>query len=105
MKTLLGTLIDKAKDNLGDYLISTSLCEMAIDRKKYESEVKSLTPQIFENIILVYIAKHELRYSQFLNHWNSELTTHLNAISDYTIKNDFPEKRRKVIIFPLLTSI
>lgn len=93
MRTLQMMIYEKLSEMMQDSL----LLEMAIDRSNYENEVKSATKQIFINFILVYIAKHNSSYSRLLNHWKSELSTHMNHIADYTIKNDSSSKRKKVI--------
>lgn len=99
MKTLMMKLMENPTiyESLTRKLQDSYLYEMAIDRSKYEDEVKSTTKEIFTNIILVYIASHNNAYSHLLNHWKTELNTHMNHIADYTIKNDSALKRKKVI--------
>lgn len=96
--SLLQFLLTEAMYNkLGDKLLETRLCQMAIDRAKYKERVENLIDQISQNAILVYIATHNKEYSQLLNHWKVELNAHIDSIRRLHIKNDSKEKRSKII--------
>lgn len=96
--SLLQMLLTEAMYNkLGDMLLETRLCQMAIDRSKYKEKVDAEIDQIVINMILVRIASYNSKYSQLLNHWKTELRSHIDNIRKLTIKNDSSNKRKKII--------
>lgn len=90
-------LTESLYNKLGDYLIGTRLCEMAIERSMYKEKVENIIDQISQNAILVYIASHNEKYESLLNHWKTELNTHLTSIQRLQIKKDSREKRMNII--------
>lgn len=96
--SLLQMLLTEAMYNkLGDMLLETRLCQMAIDRSKYKEKVDAEIDQIIINMILVRIASHNSKYSQLLNHWKIELRSNIDNIRKLSIKNDSADKRKKII--------
>lgn len=96
--SLLQFLLTEAMYNkLGDKLLETRLCQMAIDRSKYKEKVDAEIDQIVINMILVRISSHNSKYSQLLNHWKTKLRSHIDNIRKLSIKNDSADKRKKII--------
>lgn len=74
------------------------LLEMAMERKAFKERVEHLLPQIIENWCLIYYSRITNTNAQLINHWKSELNTHISSVISYQIKgNNQPQKRSKVI--------
>lgn len=97
MKLLNKKIKEHLCDKFVDILQDSLLLEMAIDRKKYEDKVDNETDQIIINMILVKLSSHNKKYENLANHWKGELRGHIENIRKLTIKNDSPEKRKKII--------
>lgn len=102
----LSQLLYETFCNVGDSIMNSRLCEMALDRKEYLSKIENLVDQVLENMVLVkmgslYNTKKygDIPYTFILNkeHWKTELIAHLRKMSSYKIKNDNVNKRKSAL--------
>ena len=78
-------IVRTLSEYLADALQGTHLLDMAITRADYIKNLDSLFPQIVQNWCLVkYGNEHHL---PLVNHWKTELRSHLLKLNGYNIKS------------------
>lgn len=75
------------KEYIADYLSQTELFEMAIDRNTFKKRVESIFPQIAQNWCLIRYARVNDTHANLVNHWKTELITHLDSIYAMKLKS------------------
>ena len=75
------------KECIADCLAQTELFEMAHDRKEYKAKVENMFPQIAQNWCLIKYARINDTHSNLINHWKTELITHLDSIYAMKLKS------------------
>ena len=72
----------RIKEILLDKFISTRLFEMAADRHTAKNKVSSLSPQIFDHLLKIWV----LDIPQSSPHWRAEINAWLNQIDKIYLK-------------------
>lgn len=87
--------------SLIDYIRTSQINEMAINKSKFESSLFNIINQIVENWCLVKWCDtypEEQTSIKLRNHWASELKGHMNSIVDVKLKSGRKDKTIKNIL-------
>ena len=68
---------------IGDWLLTTPLLEMAMDRRRAKDKVTDLSPQIYTHLLKLFVVN-----SPENHHWQSEINAWLGLIDDIRFKHN-----------------
>ena len=84
------TLLENRKNNI--------ITELALPRKSVKQRISNIFPQIIENWCLIKYSKDNNVNSDLINHWKSELSTHIINASRLQIKDNDSFDNRKTLL-------
>ena len=88
------TLLENRKNNI--------ITELALPRKSVKQRISNIFPQIIENWCLIKYSKDNNVNSDLINHWKSELSTHIINASRLQIKDNDSFDNRKTLLNQLI---
>lgn len=74
------------------------LTEMALSRKSIKARIINLFPQIIIHWCLIKYSITNNVNNELVNHWKTELTTHINNVARLQIKENNSYNSRKILV-------